>query len=77
LEAINLKLYVLTDGKGRLLSLDPATDQFFCVHKYESLKIWDVQPYNDEMTWFMGNSPRPKFAFRIKEVPKKHLSKFS
>jgi hypothetical protein len=71
------QLYVLTDLQGQLLTLNPATDEFTTTTHYGDLKIWDVQPYNDENTWFMGNSPRPKFGYRFKEVPRKHLAKFS
>jgi len=71
------RLFVLTDLQGKLLTLNPATDEFTPTRRYSDLKIWDVQPYHDENTWFMGNNPRPKFGYLIKEVPRKHLGKFS
>lgn len=70
------RLFVLTDLKGRLLTLNPATDEFTTTKRYSELKIWDMQPYDDESTWFMGNSPKPKFAYLIKAVPRKQLVKF-
>lgn len=71
-----VRLFVLTDLQGRLLTLNPATDEFTTTSRYSELKIWDVQPYDDEATWFMGNSPKPKSGFRFKEVPRKQLFRF-
>lgn len=70
------RLFVLTNLEGKLLTLNPATDEFTTTRRYSELKIWDVLPYEDEQTWFMGNSPKPKSGYRIKAVPRKQLGKF-
>lgn len=65
---------LFAQGTDRPLTLDPATDRF-SESSLTDLQVWDVQDYDDAAIWFMGNSPRPRKDFYIRELTPEELKK--